>query len=65
MSNPVYLCTTFLTEKLKSFGQVVSLAFLQGSIFYLMAPVTWGDYVLVYTIQFFAVILFSCLLLVL
>ena len=49
----------FFSGKLKEFYSGSIIGFLAGINLLFNGPVTWSDYVLVYTIKFFAVILFS------
>ncbi len=49
----------FFSGKIKEFWSGSIIGFIAGIKLLFNGPVTWGDYVLVYTVKFFAVILFS------
>lgn len=49
----------FFSGRLKEFYSGSIIGFLAGINLLFDGPVTWSDYVLVYTVKFFAVILFS------
>jgi len=49
----------FFSGKIKEFWSGSLIGFIAGINLLFDGPVTWSDYVLVYTIKFFAVILFS------
>ena len=49
----------FFSGKIKEFWSGSIIGFLAGVNLLFNGPVTWSDYVLVYTVKFFAVILFS------
>lgn len=49
----------FFSGKIKEFWSGSLIGFIAGVNLLFNGPVTWSDYVLVYTVKFFAVILFS------
>ena len=49
----------FFSGKIKEFWSGSLIGFIAGINLLFNGPVTWSDYVLVYTVKFFAVILFS------
>lgn len=49
----------FFSGKIKEFWSGSIIGFIAGIKLLFNGPVTWSDYVLVYTVKFFAVILFS------